>query len=225
MSEVSKHFNNIARDYDYWKKRNWYYYENLKRILKEFIPPQSRVLDVGCGTGDLLAALQPIYGVGIDISEEMIKVARQKHQSRGNLFFYQSGDEQQEKFDFIIVVDVVEHVENLEDFIKNLSKFCHEQSKIIILMANPLWEPLLLLLEKLELKMPEGPHKRTPFEKIKRIFEKNNFKIVEHGYRQLVPKRIYFFSDFVNRCFYKIPLIKNLGLTEYFVLRYESFDK
>jgi len=220
MSEVQKHFNNIAKDYDYWKKKNWYYYKNLKDILKEFIPPKSRVLDIGCGTGDLLATLEPRYGVGTDISEEMIKIAKQKYQRAGNLFFYKVGEEPQEKFDFIIVVDVIEHVEDLANFINQLPKFCYKQTKVIVLMANPLWEPILLLLEKLKLKMPEGPHKRISFKVIKNILEKNGFKIMEHNYRQIFPKYLPGISNFINKYFYEIPLVKKLGLTEYFILNY-----
>ena len=38
-----------------------------------------RVLEVGCGTGDLLAALKPKEGIGVDISPRLIEEARRKH--------------------------------------------------------------------------------------------------------------------------------------------------
>jgi ubiquinone/menaquinone biosynthesis C-methylase UbiE len=36
--------------------------------MQFLIPPGKRVLELGCGRGDLLAALKPSYGVGVDFS-------------------------------------------------------------------------------------------------------------------------------------------------------------
>ena len=47
--------------------------------LKFLIPEGARVLELGCGTGDLLAALKPSFGVGVDFSAGMIAQARKAH--------------------------------------------------------------------------------------------------------------------------------------------------
>ena len=49
-----------------WRKRNSYYYKWLERIYRFVVRPSSRVLHIGCEAGDLLAAVKPSYGVGID---------------------------------------------------------------------------------------------------------------------------------------------------------------
>ena len=51
---VREHFERVAPEYDGWKRRAWYYYRWLMRILGDEVPAGSRVLDVGCGTGALL---------------------------------------------------------------------------------------------------------------------------------------------------------------------------
>ena len=43
------------------------------------VAPGQRVLELGCGPGDLLAAVQPTWGVGVDFSPAMIEQARQRH--------------------------------------------------------------------------------------------------------------------------------------------------
>src|SRR5262245_12241853 len=45
-----------------------YFYGYLTRILRQRVSPGQRVLEVGCGSGHLMAALQPAAGVGIDLS-------------------------------------------------------------------------------------------------------------------------------------------------------------
>ena len=51
-----------------WIRRNRYYYQILKRLLKHLVEPGKRILNIRCETGFLLEALQPSYGVGVDIS-------------------------------------------------------------------------------------------------------------------------------------------------------------
>src|SRR4030095_913602 len=55
-------------------------YHRLLHNYDQFVsPPGARVLEVGCVLGDLLAALKPAVGVGIDFNEEMVQLARDRH--------------------------------------------------------------------------------------------------------------------------------------------------
>src|SRR6267378_6648672 len=55
------------------------YYRRLAEVYRYLLPPHSRVLELGCGTGDLLAALEPSLGVGVDFAPELLKQAVQSH--------------------------------------------------------------------------------------------------------------------------------------------------
>ncbi len=55
---VQEHFERVAPVYDGWKRRAWYYYRWVARILGDEVPVGARVLDVGCGTGTLLDAVR-----------------------------------------------------------------------------------------------------------------------------------------------------------------------
>src|SRR5258707_13383918 len=61
------------------KETDRYYQRHLRRYFTFLVPPGARVLEAGCGLGDLLAAVKPAHGVGIDFSPEMIKLARARH--------------------------------------------------------------------------------------------------------------------------------------------------
>ena len=212
-----EHFDQVAKEYDYWKNKNWYYYQNLKALYKSFIPIGKKVWEIGCGTGDILADLEPSFGFGTDISPEMIGLAQTKHP---NLRF-QSSDLDQitstENFGYIIIPDVLEHVKDLNNFFAQLARLSKPETKIIISIVNPLWEPPLMLAEKLKMKMPEGPHWRLSISENEQIFKKNGFEIKEKGYRLLIPKKLPG-SDWINSRFHKTPLAK-LGFNFYWILR------
>jgi ubiquinone/menaquinone biosynthesis C-methylase UbiE len=48
------------------------------------IPQGKRVLEIGCGSGDLLNAVKPCYGVGIDFVPEVIEMAKMNYPAASN---------------------------------------------------------------------------------------------------------------------------------------------
>jgi SAM-dependent methyltransferase len=56
-------------------KFNAAYREGDQKFMRFLIPPGKRVLELGCGNGGLLAALEPSYGVGVDFSATTIAKA------------------------------------------------------------------------------------------------------------------------------------------------------
>lgn len=221
-SKVQEHFDSIAQDYDTkWKKRNSYYYQNLKGLYQEFIPPGKSLLDYGCGTGEIIAALAPGRGVGFDISREMLKRAKDKFGGKPNLYFTDSATDPAlaDEFDYIILADVVEHLEDVYGTFKQIRRLCRPRTRVIISIANPIWEPFLYMIEKLKLKMPEGPHKWLTFRKLRKILDQMGFSVEWEGTRLLVPTKAVPFADFINRNLHKIFLLKKLGLIDYFVVK------
>src|SRR5436190_14650596 len=53
-----------------------YFYRTLTRVLQTRVPPGQAILDIGCGSGHLLAALRPARAVGIDLSAPAVATAR-----------------------------------------------------------------------------------------------------------------------------------------------------
>ena len=122
-------------------------------------------------------------------------------------------------FDYLIMVDLIEHLEKRLNLFNRIYSNCTRKSQVIILMANPIWEPLLLFTEKLGLKMPEGPHVRVSFRTVEKELLDSRFEVKEHGFRQLIPKKIFLISDLINDHFHKIPIVNKIYLTEYIIVK------
>ena len=109
-----KYFDSVAYDRVKWRKKGAYYHKELEKYLRFLIPSHSSVLEIGCGTGELLAALNPVRGLGIDISPKMIDVARENFP---NLQF-EVGDLEnlqiEEKFEYVVLVEVIGHVDDIQ---------------------------------------------------------------------------------------------------------------
>lgn len=220
MTNSEEHFNHISKDYNYWKQKNHYYYQNLIDLYRYLIDKRKTVLEIGCGTGYIIASLDLEKGKGIDISLEMIEIAKRAFIHRDNLSFERLNilDSQQIfDYDYIILADVLEHVENLQVFLRQISLRLRSESKVIISVLNPIWGPPLILAEKLGMKMPEGPHKRYSVKKTEKMFLMAGLKVEERGYRLLFPKKIPG-SDWINQRFFKNNLLKRFGFVVYWIL-------
>src|ERR1700722_12803593 len=129
-----------------------YYHRLLKKYYAFLIPPRLRVLEVGCGLGDLLASLKPSRGVGVDFSAEMVKLACQRHpdlefQTADALEFNAS-----EQFDYIVLSDLVNDLPDVQAVLERLLTVSAPNTRLVINFFNNLWRPVLKCSEKLGLK-------------------------------------------------------------------------
>jgi ubiquinone/menaquinone biosynthesis C-methylase UbiE len=221
-ARVRTHFDRIAGDYDRWKSRAWYYYTWLARILREHVPPTARVLDLGCGTGTLLDAVRPARGVGVDLSPEMIRLAR----ARFPRLEFRIGDAEAvtagELFDFVLMVDVLEHLSDPRSVLVSARRICQPEGRLILLGANPTWEPVLHLAERLRLKMPEGDHRWMGAAAIGRLLDETGFDVMLEDRRVLLPKWIPLVSWLANEHLARVRSVRAYCLVMVFVARPRS---
>ncbi len=225
QTDIAEHFDEVSADYDFWKNKNWYYYDELKRIAKEYSVVDKKILDVGCGTGTILSELPLKRGTGIDISQKMIDVARERYHDRQDLSFAAADITNfvpQEKFDTVLCFDVVEHIVDHRLLLQSLAHCINPDGKIVLSMANPLWEPILMLAEKLKMKMPEGPHHRISAKMLMKLANDVGLELLKKEERLLVPKYIPFISGFFNDYFGHLPFFKNLNFIEVFIFSLKS---
>src|ERR1051326_5178495 len=117
-----------------------YYRRRLREIYRFLIPPGMRVLELGCGQGDLLSSLQPSHGVGIDLSARMVERAQSRHPE---CTFFQADAHRfdlNEQFDYIICSDLVNDVWDVQGILQQASRHSHSSTRLIINTYSRAWE-------------------------------------------------------------------------------------
>lgn len=178
MNTSAKHFDNLAKNYDSGFLRNLYSSLVFKPIL-DIIPKNNIVLDFGCGTGETLNILSPKIGVGYDPSIEMIKNAQKKFKKNKNLSFVTDLKSINKKFNYIAMIDVIEHLENVSGELQMLKKYMNNDSKLVVSYVEGKWEKFLNILEYFNLKIQEGPHNRISNSELINIAKKAGLKLVK----------------------------------------------
>jgi len=194
-----EHFDAVAPRYDSYKEKAAYYYTALQCSLQEVVPPGRRVLEIGCGTGDILASLRPRYGLGTDISEEMVILASRKHpELEFRVHDVSLGPPGGEHYDFVVAADVVEHLPDLERPFASMAQALAPGGRLVVTTANPAWGPILEVAERLRLKMPEGEHTWRTRAALERAARAAGLSVLAFDRLLLVPKRLPF-ADTINR--------------------------
>jgi len=217
--DVQRHFDSLAEGYDALKEKNSYYYETLKKLLAENIAHGRSVLEVGCATGELLNALAPSRGAGIDLSEAMIRRARAKFPRLDFAAVSFEAYAPAASFDFITVVDVIEHVPEPEKLFAKLREWASPSTRVILTMANPLWNPVLAILEHFKLKMDEGPHFRVTEKNMLALAAAKGLLLERKQAALLFPLRVPFFSRFINDGIGRLRLFQKACLVQCYVFK------
>ena len=187
---VAKHFDEIAPEYDQWKEKAHYYYSTVKALLAETVPPGRRVCEVGCGTGDVLASLRPADGLGTDVSEKMIELAARRHPDLRFKVHDLMNDPLSERFEYIVSVDVAEHVPDLDKAMATMAGMMESDGRLVLLTANPKWRIPLEAAERLSMKMPEGEHQWRSRDDLERAAAGAGLREVFFSRSFVVPKAI-----------------------------------
>ncbi|HEX2696296.1 MAG TPA: bifunctional class I SAM-dependent methyltransferase/glycosyltransferase family 2 protein [Anaerolineales bacterium] len=152
------HWDSVARKRDTWKGWGGNYHRRLTDIYRFLINPGQRVLEIGCGTGELLASLRPSRGVGVDFSSMTLERARAKY---SNLEFIQADAHDlssiQGPFDFIIFSDTVNDLWDVQRAFEQIVRLCMSSTRIILNIHSGLWQLPLTIAQRLNLATPMLP--------------------------------------------------------------------
>lgn len=162
-------------------------------LVKEMkIENSDRVLDVACGTGALLHRLSQLYDIhayGVDISENMIKVASVRHPGIN----FKACDSEALKFsdkffNIVTVCAAFHHFPNPDEFIREALRILVKGGRIYI--AEVYIPPFIRQVYNIFLPLSKaGDVKLYSPEEIKYMLQKaglSNLKVVKKGHIQII---------------------------------------
>ena len=183
IKEINRRFFDLwARFYDYsFFVKPWLLYIQKKTVVEIKLKDNIKILDVGCGTGDSLIYLynknQKLKLFGIDISKNMLKIARKKLGNKAILKFSDVEKIQFENnfFDYVINTEAFHHFPNPNKAIKEMSRVLKKKGKLIITDINFYSNFIHGLFKKIE----PGHVKIYNEKEFQKAFEKNKLKVIK----------------------------------------------
>ena len=162
---------------------------SFKLKSKEKPLQKINILDIGCG-GGLLSEPMARLGAnvtGIDASDKNIKIAKlHAKKNKLNINYFCSSPEKlktKKKFDVILNMEIIEHVEDINFFIKSCSKLLKKNGLMFVATLNKTLKSYVFAIIGAEYVLrwlPIGTHDWEKFvkpEDLKNILNKNNLKI------------------------------------------------
>jgi len=179
----------IAGDGDFYEKLEQipWYYANWKwdyDVAQNYISSNARVLDIGCGEGKFLSYLKSSKGCiveGLELNENALKIAVENNIAVFNQTIQEYSNLNKENYDVVTLFQVLEHISNVDEFLKSAIKVVRPKGLLIIAVPNN--EPYYLKYDKDHfLNLP--PHhmgwwNQESLEKVAKIFNLELIKIVK----------------------------------------------
>ena len=199
------------------------YRERLAHYYRLLIPRDASVLEIGCGSGLLLAQIQAARKVGIDLAPAQIAAARRRvpegefHVQAGELLDLGQTNGVAEKFDVIVISDTLNLAADVQRLFERLHSVSHPGTRLIVNFQNTLWRPLLSLARWLGLKSAQPQNSWLASSDIFNLLRLSGWSPISRHGRILVPFRALGLGTLANR--WLAPFLQWFCLTVFFVAR------
>jgi ubiquinone/menaquinone biosynthesis C-methylase UbiE len=213
------HWDEIATKVKGSRSLGGYYHRWLEKTYAYLIPPNARVLEIGCGKGNLLAAAKPRFGVGVDFSAEMLKAAARAHPQ---LNFVQADAHKlplMGEFDFVIFSDVLNDAWDVQNLFEQVARLTKPRTRLIVNTYSRLWQLPLEIARRMNLATPLLPQNWLTVEDIANLMELEKFEVIRQFSEIIFPLSLGPVGAFLNRYIAKIAPFKLFALTNFVIAR------
>lgn len=192
-----EYWDRVAESLDREPRIRAYYRTRLAEIYRFLIPPGMRVLELGCGQGDLLASVRPSYGVGIDLSPKMIERARSRHPELRSVVADAHSLDFEEKFDYIICSDLFNDLWDVQRVLGQAARPAHPSTRLIINTYSRVWELPRRVAESVGIAKRMLPQNWLTSDDIINLLYLAEFELIRRSQEILWPVR----TPLVDACF------------------------
>jgi 2-polyprenyl-3-methyl-5-hydroxy-6-metoxy-1,4-benzoquinol methylase len=195
------------------------YHQRIHEIFKFHIAPGQRVIEIGCGEGDLLASVRPSLGLGIDFAESMVQRARHRHPKIE--FICADGLEfiSDQKFDVVILSDVINDVWDIQTLLECIKCYSHSHTRILLNFYSRLWTPVLRAAEFLHLAQKPLEQNWVTVDDVRNLLYLTGFDVIRTTTEVFLPLPIPLIAPFFNQFLVRIWPFNLLALTNLMIAR------
>lgn len=212
-------YNQTAGKRKKYYNRNRFYHRSILKYFRMCIPEGSTVLELGCATGDLIGNLKPSKGIGVDISDSMIAIAREKYPSVAFVCNNAENFETDQVFDYIIFSGIVGSIENIQVLLEKAQKWTTTDTRVFVDFYNPLWYPLIKMGEKIGLKMPELTRNWLSVDDIQNFLDISGYQVIKRKFLMFFPKYIPVITYILNKYIGNLPGVRRFSLNNIVIAR------
>jgi ubiquinone/menaquinone biosynthesis C-methylase UbiE len=212
---LKEYFNKVAETRIKYRKTKHYYWDSITEYCNFFVQPDSSVLEIGCGTGELIAQINGNYKTGIDFSETMIDEAKKQFPAIEFVCISAEVIKLEKKYDVIILSNLVGYLLDIQHVFEELKKVCHEETKIIITYYNIFWEPLIKFAEFIGIKKNGPKQSWLSTKDLANLLYLSGFETYKQNSSMIFPFYVPLLSGFLNKFISRLPVFNWFALNQY----------
>ncbi len=212
-------FERTARSRVSYRKRHSYYWDSITDYINYYVREDDSILEVGCGTGELLGRIGGREKMGIDFSQAMIEGAKAQFPSIHFEHMDAHSLNIDRKFDLIILSNLVGVVHDIEQVFRELHKVCHAETRIIVSYYNFGWQPIIKLAESIGAKKMAPEQSWLSKHDIQNLLYLAGFEVFRQNSDLLLPYKIPLVSHVFNKYLDKFPVLNTMGINQFFFAR------
>ncbi|NPV39898.1 MAG: glycosyltransferase [Anaerolineae bacterium] len=217
--ERQQHWDKVALKLENWKGWGVYYRRRIAQVFKFNISQNQDILEIGCGNGDLLAFLEPKYGLGLDISSKMVALAQKNHPGLDFRQMDAVDFSLDRKFDVVILSDTVNDLWDVQSTLEAVLRHLKPRGRLVINFYNRLWELPLNLAIALGVAKPTLPQNWLTVEDLTNLLNLAGFERVREWVEVLLPFNIPLITPFFNKYLVHMWPFRFLAMTHFMVAR------
>ena len=213
------YFESVVGNWQKYRNNHAYYWNTITNYCNYFIHPDDSVLEVGCGTGDLIGVVNGGQKTGIDFCAPFIDQASKrfpavdfKVMSAGSLNLGRT-------YDVVILSNLIGLLDDIEQVFNQVRTVCHPRTRVIVTYHSNLWEPLIKFAEWVGFKRRMPEQNWLSSNDIMNLLYLAGFESYRHNRSMLVPFNIPLVSKFFNRFVSRLPLVNVFSLNQFVFAR------
>jgi SAM-dependent methyltransferase len=176
-----------------------HYRDLLAHDYNLLIPEHASVLEIGCGSGELLARLRTRQVTGIDLSP--VQIERAQARVPHGRFLVAAGEtfEPTETYDYIIISDTLNLAADVQGLLTKLHQAARPDTRVLINFHSNLWRPFFTLAAWLGLRSAAPDNNWLSSADLRNLLALTDWETIRQQNRVLCPVYLFGLDRLINR--------------------------